>query len=93
MRRKAFVDAIFEAALKQGYKIDSREPKGRRIWFNEPLRKYLWEGDIAKLYPGLLNQQLSVSEANALIEAVAPGKTTTHVGMRKLVAQIRTSLS
>lgn len=89
MNAVTYVAAVFKAAGKCGLRID-RDQLGRlRICFNGRSKKFLHQGHIEALFPGILREGLSISEMNAMIEAVAPGRPCTHVGMRRIIEMIR----
>lgn len=89
MEKDEFVAAVFEAAKHDGLQIDVDRKGRKRIWFNLKSRKCLDEERIAALHPDILGPGLRERDMNELIEAAAPGRPCTHVGMRRIVERIR----
>ena len=82
-----FVHRVFEIAEEMGLRVEERRP-GKSICFNPNSDKWLDEGRVLALYPKILNGEISDSQINAMIEAVAPGRPCTHVGMRSIVRRL-----
>lgn len=81
----AFLAAVIAEAQRQGFKVEPSR-NGRQIDFGP---KKLHERHLRKLYPAILAPQADVS---ALLETAAPGRPCTHGPMKRIIADIRTTL-
>lgn len=82
-----FVDLVMVLAVEQGLTVEERRP-GLSVCFNQNSDKWLSENHLRQLFPAIIEDGLSDSEINRLIEAVAPGRPCTHVGMRKILSRL-----
>ncbi len=89
MNKQNFVEAVLLAARERGLRVEPNRNGQQQICFNEKSKKSLHVRHLEDLHPAILDPDLSVTEVNALIQKVAPGRPCTHRGMREIVETIR----